>query len=138
MRQLNRDFLTLTMRKFNCLSQRLNLAVLPKTRILRCDSTFWCHGCGFDDGESWTALNDTSKMGLVPHCVVAIIGGVLTHWRDHDPVLEGETAKLEGLEDLWNGGWFRGVDYGGSGWDDLSGCEVRDLFLSVYPVKRQR
>ena len=115
MRQLNRDLLTLAMRKFNCLSQRLNLAVLPKTGILRRDSTLWRHRGGFDDGESWTALYDTSKMSLVPHGVVAVIGGVLTHWGDHDAVLEGQTAELKRLEEFWDGNQLGRVDYGGSG-----------------------
>lgn len=116
MRQLNSNLLPLTMRKVHDRLQRRDLAIFPQPRIFRRDSAFGCHGCGFNDGETWAALDDAAEVCEVPCCVVSILGGVLTHWGDYDAVLEGETAEFERLEELRDGRGPGGVDDCCAGW----------------------
>ena len=58
---------------------------------------------------------------------MAVFSGVLTHGRDEDAVLEGETAEGEGCEDVRGGGGGGGVGYGGAGGDGLEGGVIGGL-----------
>ena len=134
MGELNTDLLSLTMRKLTDLLQTplaFYLRILPNSRILRCDSPFWDDGCSFDYGEARATGDDAAEMGEVPGCVMAVDGGVLAERGEHDSVLEGEPADLEGCEELWDCGtvglWVRG---GAAGWL-LGGGEIGDLFRQL-------
>lgn len=67
-RDLNPDNLVLAVRELNHPPHRLDLAILPESRVLGCDSAFGFDGCGFDRDESWSALRDTAQVSDVPVC----------------------------------------------------------------------
>lgn len=73
-RQLNRNLLTLTMRKVDRLLQRFNLTILPQPRIMWRDPPLRRHSRSFDYRETRATLDDAAEMCLVPHGVVAVLG----------------------------------------------------------------
>ncbi len=72
MSQLNSNMLVLAMSELHNLPQRLNLAVFPKSAVLRRDSAFRSHGCRFYNRQSGTALDDATQVGEVPCCLVPV------------------------------------------------------------------
>ena len=82
MAELDNDLLALAVSELDSLPERLNLAVLPQTRIFRRDTALWQDGSSLDARDTGAALNNTTKMGQVPCRVVSILGGVLTQWGE--------------------------------------------------------
>lgn len=81
-----------------------DLRILPKAHVFGCDATFRRNGSRFDTGQAGAALDYAAHMCEVPVCVVAIWCRVLAKRRKHDPVLEGDAANLERMEDFGNRG----------------------------------
>lgn len=72
MSQLDTDLLALTMGKVDGIFQRGHLRILPQARVFRSDSTLWCYGSSFNHRQTWTPLDDSAKMSLVPCRVVPV------------------------------------------------------------------
>ena len=67
-------------------------------------------------------------MGIVPHRVMAILGGILAERREHNTVLQSDTANPQRGEELGNGLPI-GLGVGCcTSWRDLGGSKVGDLF----------
>ena len=82
MGELDNDLLALAVGELDSLPERLNLAVLPQTRILRRDTALWQDGSSLNTRDTRAALNNATKMGQVPWCVVSILSRILTQWGE--------------------------------------------------------
>ena len=67
-------------------------------------------------------------MGVVPHRVMTIFGGILAERREHNTVLQSDIANLQRSEELRND-LAVGLGVGCcASWRDLGRSEIGDLF----------
>lgn len=79
--KLNTDLLVLTVRKLNNPLQWFDLRVLPQARVFRRNPPFRRYRRTLNYRKPWPSLNDASKVGKMPCCMMAIFRGVLAKRR---------------------------------------------------------
>lgn len=73
MRELNAEFLALTVHKVSDEPDRCNVTVAPDARAFRRDAAFRPDGGGFDDGERGAAIGEGGKVGEVEGSEVPVL-----------------------------------------------------------------
>ena len=59
------------------------------------DAPFRGNGAGFEDQKPSSGLGEIAKMLIMPGLHLALLGGVLTHGRDDDAIVQRERAEGE-------------------------------------------
>ena len=104
---------------------RRNLAIFPKSRVLRGNSAIWQHRSGFNDGERSSLEPERGEMNEMVVREVTIFSRVLAHGRNPDSILECYISNTERCEENWSSG---GGLKGGANWWGLFRCKVRRIW----------
>ncbi len=83
--------------------QGLDLAIMPKAKILRGDTAVFGHGNGFGKDQPGTADGAATQVHQMPVVGQAVLRRVLAHGGDHDTVRQGQLAQGKGLQQLAHG-----------------------------------
>ena len=79
--------------------ERRDLTVVPQAEVLRADPPFGRDRGRLEDDEACAADGTGAEVDEVPVVREAVLGRVLAHRRDADPVREGDGAEAEGAEE---------------------------------------
>ena len=78
------------------IGQRSFRAVIPQTQASRGDASLRHHGRGFDGEQAGAAVKQVAPVHQVPVSGFTIIGGVLAHGCDNDPVCQRQATARRG------------------------------------------
>jgi hypothetical protein len=81
-------------------SERLDMRIRPDAQILWRDTPTRLDGGGFGDDQSGAAYCPRAQMDQVPVVRQAILGAVLAHRRDADPVTQRHAAQRQAIKQV--------------------------------------
>jgi hypothetical protein len=116
MRELNADRGLLTLHEGDERLEALRLRFIPDAEVMLVDQAHVFDGGCLDKDQPEAAQRVAAEMhGVKGAAAIARCGTVVDHWRHDQPVLQGEAAEPDRLEQQWRsgddavdgGGWHR-------------------------------
>ena len=98
MSELNRRHRSIGAQKRSDALERRNLSVMPQTEVAMGDAPFGDHSRRLGHHDAGAALCELAEMNQMPVIGHAVLGRVLAHRRNHDPVLRRDAAQGNGRE----------------------------------------
>src|ERR1044072_8435256 len=100
MSQLNSCDRALRLYEAGYSGERLNVLFAPYAHILGGDATLSRNGCRLYKGEPDPARRSAAEVDQVPIVGQPIVGAVLTHRRNNNPISEGHASYRQRTEQI--------------------------------------